>query len=739
VPSAPKTSAEPATSPSILLIEDYDAIATAISSALKRFAPRHTAIVAHSLAEAQKITKKTAPDLFVIDFDPGYRGLTEFLEQMRETYPDAKVLVIAPGVSAELAAERRSFGALQFLEKPFDVADFGAAVQALLGPWKEPDSTHSRGTLRSLNVADVILLQCAGGRSVTIEAKTNNRKTGEIHVRNGQLSHAETGKHVGVDALEEMLSWSQVRIAETTKPPSRRRTIKEAWETVFLEACRQAQAQQPARIAPAKTAGPAKETAAKPQLKSGKKIVVIDDTEMLLIFVEDVLATTDPDLQITTALNGTSGIKAIERIIPDLVLLDYSLPDFNGDEVCRRLLANEQTAPIPVLMMSGHVAEMSQAAATLENVVATIEKPFLSEALSTLVEQTLKAGRRPAAKKISAPVKKTESPAKAPPAPATRTPEPSQTTNGTHAAAEPGVIAVQPIPTAQPTSAPPSAEPVPSPAPVAKPSSAPSRSAPPTPPPVQVPQPPAPPPPRPKPVPPPVQVSKPATPPSLPVQVPLAPQIDVETPAAVGPELRGPRGPTISLPVASTEPNDVVLGLFLEVVSMQLTESLRMGAIRAKPSSGTVSLHVASPALRAAFPANGFQLGPVEIDKNGRIVTLRLIPTLQPFTPLQTRNALQIGGVAVVPANAREHVELKSNLNAPMRMQLLVHLELTGVELSNTFQVSQLVLRSRARTARVTFSSQSIGQEETGATCEAAGVKLDASARIAELLLHPTA
>ena len=207
--------------------------------------------------------------------------------------------------------------------------------------------------------------------------------------------------------------------------------------------------------------------------------------------------------------------------------------------------------------------------------------------------------------------------------------------------------------------------------------------------------------------------------------------------APVAAELRTPKGPTISLPVASTEPNDVVLGLFLEVVSMQLNESLRMGAIRAKPSSGTVSLHVASPALRAAFPDNGFQLGPVEIDRNGRIVTLRLIPTLQPFTPPQTRNALQIGGVAVVPANSHEHVELMPTLTAPMRVQLLAHLELAGVELSNTFQVAQLVLKARAKTVRVTFSSQSIGPEEPGATCEAAAVKLDASARIAELLLQP--
>jgi hypothetical protein len=70
-------------------------------------------------------------------------------------------------------------------------------------------------------------------------------------------------------------------------------------------------------------------------------------------------------------------------------------------------------------------------------------------------------------------------------------------------------------------------------------------------------------------------------------------------------------------------------------------------------------------------------------------------------------------------------------------VQLLAHLELSGVELSNTFQVAQLVLKSTTKTVRVTFSSQSLGPDGTGATCEAAGVKLDASARITELLLQP--
>jgi DNA-binding response OmpR family regulator len=673
VPSAQQISAGTTLPPSVLLIEEYDALAVAISSALKKFAPQHATKRARSLAEAEKIAKKCQPDLFVIDFDPAYAGLTEFLQKMHAVHPDSRVLIIAVGVSRELAAERRPFAALQFVEKPFEVADFGATVQALLGPWKESESAHSRGTLSSLNLADIILLQCTGGGSVAIEIKGSNGHSGRVHVRDGQLVHAETEERTGMDALEEMLGWPRAKIREVEKILARKRTIKSPWLAGFLDACRKLEALRPEPIAPSQEAAPAK----KPP-KTGKKIVLVDDTEMLLIFVEDVLVTADPQLQITTALNGISGVKEIERITPDLILLDYSLPDINGDEVCRRLLQNERTARIPVLMMSGHVAEMARTAAAFENVVATIEKPFLSEALIALVQQTLSAEPRPAPKKAIEAAKKTEPPAA--PEAAARKPgsKPQKLTNGERAVSKSRVTAI-----------------------------------------------------------PPVQVAKPSAVPAPPVVPEPVSGQSVQTTTTVVPELRLAKGVTISAPVFATDTNKVILGLFLEVVSMELTESLRMGAIRAKPSSPTVSLHFASGTLRAALPANGFQLGPVEIDKNGRIATVRLIPTLQPFTPLETRNALQIGGLAVVPANSREHVQLMSKVSAPMRMQLLADLELAGVELSNTFQVAHLVLKSSANAMRVTFSSQSVGQEETGVKCEAAGVKLDASARIEELLLQP--
>lgn len=649
MPARSKSTNPDVAQPSIVLLEEYDALAAAIGSALRKFAPRHNVAVARSIQELEKFARDLSPELFIFDVDPPWSGLTNSLQELRGSYLRSRALVIGAALPLEIAAERGSSGALQFIEKPFDLTVFGAAVQALLGPW--PDS-ESRGTLRALGVIDLVLLECAANASVVLEIRFRSR-IGEIQIAAGELSHAETGKLEGEDALAEILGWPKVAVAERRLAGSRMRTITAAWPAIVVEALR---AEMP-EISP-----PAPTIPTTPR-KTGKKIVVIDDTEMLLIFVEDVLAIAEPQWQITTARNATDGLSAIEGIQPELVLLDYSLPDFNGDELCRRLLQNELTANVPVLMMSGHVQQMNATAARFPNVVATIEKPFLSDALVDLVRRTIAIEHR---------FEKEIGEERVEAAPAAVEPEPIVTT---------------------------------------KPSTAPRTipSSPPPPPPVQkrvVPEP----------------APRPAVAPTLaPIQSHLERHSPV-TPAAVR--------------VAPTDGNAAILGIFLEVVSMQLTSQLQMGAIRARPSSMIGSLRLQSAAARSAIPSDlGFQLGPIKLNGEGKISTMRLIPTAKPFQPAQTRGAFEIGGVALIPNENRTRVQLTPAGTTPMTIELFAHLELNSVELSATFQVSQLILNWNTNHVRVTLNPKAL--EQTAAKFEMRVEKIDNAGRIGELLLSP--
>ena len=59
-----------------------------------------------------------------------------------------------------------------------------------------------------------------------------------------------------------------------------------------------------------------------------------------------------PSIQVISATRGEQGCKLARQFRPDLILLDLHLPDIRGDEVLRRLRADEATREIPVVMLS---------------------------------------------------------------------------------------------------------------------------------------------------------------------------------------------------------------------------------------------------------------------------------------------------------------------------------------------------------------------------------------------------
>ncbi|MDQ2867017.1 MAG: response regulator [Verrucomicrobiota bacterium] len=632
---------------SVLLVEEYDALAVAIRSALQKFAPHHRAHVVCTLADAKRVASTEQPELIIVDYDPPQSGAIAFFQEMRDTLPHSRALVIAAGISREILAERGSECALQFLEKPFELVEFGAAVQALLGPWMETGT--SRGTLERLGVGDIAMLAALHGGTPVVQIRDGSDRAGHLHFANGQLLHAAAEDREGERAFIEMLTWSDLRFSEAPRSLDTKQTIQRPFASVYAESLREAKRLRPLP-AKAKTAGTT--VAASPAIeKTGPQIVIIDDTEMLLIFVEDSLSLADPTLRITTASGGLQGIKEVSRIRPDLVLLDYSLPDLRGDEVARRLLTDKETARIPIVMMSGHVIEMNDAASRFANIVATISKPFLSDDLMKLVKKMLASG----------PV-----------------PEPI----------------AEILPEIEPAS--------PAPRIVDEP----------------------------KPEPPPKK-SRPIAPSVIEI---MQPQLgrDEPAPLKVLPPIASAKLPTLS-------PSEVLLDLPLEVIAMQFDSVFQIGSIRARPASPTVALEIPALAARASLPLEtGFQLGPIELDANGRIATVRLIPTTEPFRAVESRSAFNIGGLTVVPANERERLQLMSVATGAMTMQLYAPLELSSVELNANFEVNQLLLRCRNNAVRVTLNA-SAADTRSGASFETVSVSLDDSRRIRELTLAPAA
>jgi PAS domain S-box-containing protein len=82
------------------------------------------------------------------------------------------------------------------------------------------------------------------------------------------------------------------------------------------------------------------------------KILAIDDKMDNLVTLSALLKNLMPDCVVITAQSGTEGIAKANAERPDAILLDVKMPDMDGFETCRRLMADESTKRIPVIMMT---------------------------------------------------------------------------------------------------------------------------------------------------------------------------------------------------------------------------------------------------------------------------------------------------------------------------------------------------------------------------------------------------
>ncbi len=85
-----------------------------------------------------------------------------------------------------------------------------------------------------------------------------------------------------------------------------------------------------------------------------KRILVVDDDEQIVELFVDVLGR-DDRFEIKTAKTGYDAGMLTESFKPHLILLDYMLPDINGNLVCDRIRANPDYAKTKIIIVSGVV------------------------------------------------------------------------------------------------------------------------------------------------------------------------------------------------------------------------------------------------------------------------------------------------------------------------------------------------------------------------------------------------
>ncbi len=111
-------------------------------------------------------------------------------------------------------------------------------------------------------------------------------------------------------------------------------------------------------------------------IESGKrKVLVVDDDAEIVELIVEVLER-DGRFELKTASSGYEAGMATERFRPELILLDYMLPDVNGNVVCQTIRRNPEFENIKIVIVSGVVKEDEIAQLLKSGAEDFIRKPF---------------------------------------------------------------------------------------------------------------------------------------------------------------------------------------------------------------------------------------------------------------------------------------------------------------------------------------------------------------------------
>lgn len=122
------------------------------------------------------------------------------------------------------------------------------------------------------------------------------------------------------------------------------------------------------------------------QLARPRRILVADDDEPLRRMLGQCLE--DEGYQVHLAANGKQALEVMSSFLPDLILLDVTMPELDGIEVARRVRAESD---MPILMISGLAHQVDRDAGLSAGATDYMIKPMRPCDLLTRIEQLLPA------------------------------------------------------------------------------------------------------------------------------------------------------------------------------------------------------------------------------------------------------------------------------------------------------------------------------------------------------------
>lgn len=120
------------------------------------------------------------------------------------------------------------------------------------------------------------------------------------------------------------------------------------------------------------------------QLPKGKSILVVDDSATVRKLIAGKLEKRGHE--VFCAADGVEAIEQLNSMVPDLILLDITMPRMDGYQVCKVIRSKDSTKDVPVVMISGKDGFFDKVRGRMAGTTGYITKPFGPETLMKAVE-----------------------------------------------------------------------------------------------------------------------------------------------------------------------------------------------------------------------------------------------------------------------------------------------------------------------------------------------------------------
>ena len=118
-----------------------------------------------------------------------------------------------------------------------------------------------------------------------------------------------------------------------------------------------------------------------------KKILVIDDNHTLTSLMDYILSS--EGFQVLSSNLGEEGLKHVYSYLPDLIILDWIIPDLSGEKILNKIKKEPQISSIPIFLLSGLADNINILQYDVFTDIKIIEKPFDHDLLVKMIHEKL--------------------------------------------------------------------------------------------------------------------------------------------------------------------------------------------------------------------------------------------------------------------------------------------------------------------------------------------------------------